>query len=395
MSITLFLFPCLLLFLCPTQASVLTSLPGLQRSPHTWIPFLSRQTAPREANIAYFVQISDSTLTLFPRLLRSLWHERNTYVIHFDKKIPQWQRAHAETYLYKGNDHYKENVHVMESEMITYRGISMVINLLNAMQEALDHSDDWHYFINVSGSDYPLISPDNQRKLLASNDFLSRNRTFFSFSNPGWWAESKVFRFDRLFTDTSVSFNDSESQIIDSYSDQPIAHVSNFTFVAAEAWMILHRAFVKHLLKSSFARRLLVAFAYSLEPEEHYFPAVAYNSPQFNATAVPHSLRFVAWVHKGKHSGQHPYYVDELEDDGKTWTFGKVIQASGCFFARKIRTQDSGFLEYIDNHVNGLGKKVVQSDVTSYMRRATETVDCLAKLSSGASSSRCFPDVKE
>lgn len=356
-----------------------------------WLPQVERAaTDPTEATIAYFIQISDATLTLLPRLLRTLWHRHNTYVIHFDKKIPVWQRKHAEATVFKGNTHYKDNVHVMESEVITYRGISMVLNILNAMETALDRNADWDYWINISGSDYPLVSPENQRKLLATNDFLQRQRSFFSFSEPEWWAESKVFRYDRLFTDTSVSFNESETQVVDSYTDQPISQVANFTFVAAEAWMILHRTYVTKLLRSSFARRMLMAFAYSLEPEEHYFAAVAWNDPQFNATNVPHALRHVAWVHNGVHSGQHPYYIDQQEPDGKTWSFREEIENSACMFTRKIRIQDSGLLTYIDTHVSGVAESAVQKDVDNYLGKVSAMVDCIGRLTSGDRSAVCW-----
>lgn len=338
--------------------------------------------ADDEVPIAYFIQISDATLVLLPRLLRTMWHEGNTYIIHFDKKIPTWQRTHAESSFYKGNPKYKVNVHVMESETITYRGISMVLNNLNAMQAALDHGSEWQYWINISGSDYPLVSPINQRKLLATNDFSEKKRSFFSIAEREWWTESKVFRFDRLFTDTSVGFNETDSQMVDSYTDQPISRIANFTFVAAEAWMILHRSFINYLLTSGFARRMLIAFAYSLEPEEHYFASVAWNS-HHNVTTAPHALRHVTWIHKGVHSGQHPYYVDQRDGDGKTWTFLPAIEESGCFFTRKIREQDSGLLSYLDTHVNGVAKNAVEKDVNNYLGTVSMLIDCVANLQSG------------
>lgn len=354
-------------------------------------PLVSRLTGtPSEVNVAYFIQISEATLALLPRLLRVVWHPENVYVVHFDKKIPVWQRSHAETALFKRSKQYEGNVHVMKSEMVTYRGISMVLNLLSAMREALDHGADWKYFINISGSDYPLVSVENQRKLLATEDFLQRNRSFFSFSNEGWWTESKEYRFDLLYTDTSLSFNDSESDVIAAHKEQPIAKTAAFTFVAAEAWMILHREFVEFLLTSSYARRMLLSFSYSLEPEEHYFASVAYNNQLFNDTNVMHALRHVQWVHDGKHSGQHPYYMDQKEADGKTWTFRDEVEDSSCFFGRKIRTQDSGLLAYIDSHISGVAKRPNMRDVNENLGRVSNTLSCLAKLPPGDFYGPCF-----
>lgn len=353
-------------------------------------------TSVAETDIAYFIQVSDATLTLLPRLLHTLWHARNLYIIHFDKKIPSWQRDHAAISLLHTADHYRPNVVILPSETVTYRGISMVLNNLNAMQAAYDHEVAWTFFINVSGADYPLVSAQNQRRLLASQDFASRNRSFFTFSERAWWNRSKSFRYNRLFTDTSLAFNESDAQVIDSYASQPLAAIHEFTFVAAEAWMILHRSFVTYLLKHATARRMLLAFAYSLEPEEHFFPTTVYNEPSFNQTAVPHAMRHVVWTFRGKHSGQHPYYVDRLNKEDGTWPFRNSISTSGCFFTRKIRVPDSPLLDWIDTHVNGVDQdKAVKSDVNAFLERVTRLLSCVAELSSGDSVDLCLPDTDD
>lgn len=348
------------------------------------------EEAVSEANIAYFIQISDSNIALLPRLLRSIWHYSNTYLIHFDKKIPEFQRTHARASLFKKRPKFENNVHIMESEIVTYRGISMVLNILSAFQSACDVSEDWDYFINISGSDYPLVSAENQRRLLASRDFLERNRSFFSFSEKEWWDESHKYRFNNLYMDTSLAFNESTSVVLNSNVDHPLTGIHNFTFVAAETWMILHRTYVEYVLKSSVARRMLLAFTNVLEPEEHYFASLAYMVPEFNATNVPHAMRHVVWVHNGEHSGQHPYYVDAQEDDGKTWTFRPGLQESGCFFARKFRIQNSGLMTYLDIHVNGISKDSVDGDVKKYLGKVNEMLDCITPMASGEYGVECF-----
>lgn len=354
-----------------------------------------KQQQTPEVNIAYFIQISESTLALLPRLLQSVYHPDNTYIIHFDKKVPEFQRTHASVALFKKKSKYAANVHVMDSEVVTYRGISMVLNILSAMQAALDHSDDWDYFINISGSDYPLVSADNQRRLLATHDFVQRNRSFFSFSEREWWNESHEYRFQNLYTDTSLSFNESVSEVVDSYADQPLSKIHNFTYVAAETWMILHRSYIHYLLTSSVARRMMLAFASSLEPEEHYFATLAYNVEEFNVSNVPHAMRHVVWVHDGEHSGQHPYYLDMQAEDGKTWLFREELEDSGCFFARKFRIQDSGLLKYIDKHLNGNAKNANKKDVEKYLNKAKGALECVAGLGSADYGFDCFTNERK
>ena len=74
--------------------------------------------------LAFFVQISDSTIDHLPRLLRRIWEPCNLYAIHVDAKASGAgvlrslrERLHAE------NGDYASNVHFMEPELITYRGM--------------------------------------------------------------------------------------------------------------------------------------------------------------------------------------------------------------------------------------------------------------------------------
>lgn len=344
-----------------------------------------------EVNIAYFIQVSEATITLVPRLLRVLWHPKNTYIVHFDKKIPDWQREHATASILrsKQNARYRANVFVLPPEVITYRGISMVINSMSAMQAAVDRSEDWDFFINISGSDYPLISPTNQRLLLAENDFKKRARSFLSISVRSWWTESKGYRYTRLFTDTSLSMNGTQAELIDSYTAQPLASRLAFEFVAAESWMILHRSLVKYLLTSAQSRRYFAAFAYAAEPEEHYFATVAYNTPEFNSTLVRHAMRNVNWMYKGKHAGQHPYFVDASDSNGK-WIFKDTVKDSGCFFTRKISIENSKFLDWIDTELNGVADNAQRDKVDENLQRARSRLECISQKATGEEAAKCF-----
>lgn len=353
--------------------------------------------AARDANVAYFVQVSDATFPLLPRLMRALWDDRNLHVVHFDKKIPKWQKDHTIAALFASNKEYKRNVHVMESEIVAYRGISMVINTMNAMQVAMDMGD-WDYFINISGSDYPLVTPGNQRALLGEQDFLARNRSFFSLAPRKWWDESKSYRFDRFNIDTSLSFNGSASDVVDSWHGNPLAQQLGFTFAAAESWMILHREFVHYVLTSAASRRYFAAFSYSAEPEEHMFASMAYNTPQFKATLVPHALRNVIWTYKGQHSGQHPFYIDRTNSTSHKWEFRWMVEQSGCLFTRKVRSKDAAALDEIDSAFSGASGARDEASVAAFLARVRARLACLvggpgAALADGDDA--CYPGEEE
>jgi hypothetical protein len=49
---------------------------------------------------------------------------------------------------------------ISKANMVTYRGPSMVSNTLHACAILLKRSKDWDWFINLSASDYPLVTQD-------------------------------------------------------------------------------------------------------------------------------------------------------------------------------------------------------------------------------------------
>lgn len=345
----------------------------------------NNESGALEANIAYFIQVSESTLPLVPRLLRSIWHRSNLYIIHYDKKIPQWQRDYSANNLQNliqldssiQEESETSNIRVMEPEVITYRGISMVINTMNAMQVAIDSNIPWEFFINISGSDYPLVSATNQRILLGSSDYIAANRSFLTIAPRHWWSKSLGFRATRLFTDTSLAQNGTQATLVDSYCKHPLASILGYEFVAAESWMILHRDFVHFVLTSPVSRRYFAAFSYISEPEEHFFATIAYNEPPFNDSMIRDAMRQVIWKHEGKRSGQHPYYVDKLSENGD-WTFLPAIRDSGSFFTRKISKQNSPLLDIIDSTVSGILKENIdETSVEKYLEKAKMRLKCM------------------
>jgi hypothetical protein len=49
---------------------------------------------------------------------------------------------------------------ITKANMVTYRGPTMVANTLHACAILLKRSKDWDWFINLSASDYPLVTQD-------------------------------------------------------------------------------------------------------------------------------------------------------------------------------------------------------------------------------------------
>lgn len=306
-----------------------------------------------EANIAFFLQVSTNTMPLVERLLRRLWHQDNIFAIHLDAKVPDWD-ANRLIALVAADPKYT-NVHFIEREPITYKGVTMLLNTLSAIEFLLQKNARWDYFINVSGADYPLVTVQHMRKLLGQPQLVGRNVSFLQLApDKRFWSEMQHSRFDHIFYDTALGFRrDVEHRLVETWTPHPIAEELGLEFVQAEAWVTIHRSFCKFSTRSAFARRLLVLLSNMQDPEEHFFPMLAWNSPKHNETLAHHALRSIYWSFRGQKSGQHPFVVDERDENGSYPFWGERISKSPAFFLRKFRFPDSSLMDLIDKHKSG------------------------------------------
>ncbi len=305
--------------------------------------------ANKPVTLAFFLQISGSTMGHLPRLLAKIWEPCNVYAIHIDAKIPAQEVKTLHESLLKENSKYADNVYIMDPELITYRGVSMLLNTINGMQLLLEKGADWDFFINLSGSDYPLISPAQQRAFLGS---ASRALNYMTLAPPSKWPSNNEYRYSHFYVDTALSFTTGKTKVEAVYHKNPAALKSEFTFTSSEAWMISSRQFCEYVTKSAVARKLLVTFAFSVESSEHYFSTLLYNS-RFNGTMVHSSLRSVLWSHEGVLAGQHPYFVDERAEDGSFKFYKRVITAPQ-FYIRKFKKANSPLMDVIDKRMNNI-----------------------------------------
>lgn len=121
----------------------------------------SRREAPR---LAFLISGTKGDCRRMMRTLQAVYHPRNQYILHLDLEAPPRERL--ELSLSVKNDpifFQVNNVRVMEqSNLVTYKGPTMVACTLQAIAILLKESLDWDWFINLSASDYPLVTPDGQ-----------------------------------------------------------------------------------------------------------------------------------------------------------------------------------------------------------------------------------------
>lgn len=165
------------------------------------------------------------------------------------------------------------------------------------------------------------------------------------------WAENIDYRVQHFYVDEALSFKTGPSIVLQAPQVNPIARMMNFQYVSAEAWMINSRDFCRFVVTDGYARKMLLTFAYSVEPSEHYFSTLLWNHPKYNKTIAHRALRHVIWKFGDRNAGQHPFLVDEMQDDG-SYTFKEEVRASPNLFIRKFKHAESPLMDFIDSRLD-------------------------------------------
>lgn len=110
---------------------------------------------------AYLISASKGDVGKLKRLLRSLYHRRNHYLIHLDLEAPEEEHLEMARFV-AGEPLFQPEGNVMmvgKPNLVTYRGPTMLATTLHAMALLL-RCCRWDWFINLSASDYPLVTQD-------------------------------------------------------------------------------------------------------------------------------------------------------------------------------------------------------------------------------------------
>uniref|UniRef100_M8ARJ9 Putative Xylosyltransferase 1 n=1 Tax=Aegilops tauschii TaxID=37682 RepID=M8ARJ9_AEGTA len=160
--------------------------------------FLQRYSAatqrPSPPRFAYLVSGSKGDAGRLRRCLLALYHPRNRYILHLDAEAPDSDRAELAAFVAAHPVLVAAgNVRVVEkANLVTYRGITMVTTTLHAAAAFLHGSGaaDWDWFINLSASDYPLVTQDDLMDVFSR---LPRDLNFIEHtSDMGWKAHARA-----------------------------------------------------------------------------------------------------------------------------------------------------------------------------------------------------------
>lgn len=127
----------------------------------------SLSSPPSPPRLAYLISGSVGDGEMLKRALLALYHPHNRYVVHLDLEATPRERLDLREFVTShpvfaavGNV-----IMITKANLITYRGPTMVANTLHAAAILLREGGEWDWFINLSASDYPLVTQDGTHSL--------------------------------------------------------------------------------------------------------------------------------------------------------------------------------------------------------------------------------------
>ncbi|KAK4366551.1 hypothetical protein RND71_014431 [Anisodus tanguticus] len=290
---------------------------------------------PSPPRFAYLISGSAGDGVMLRRTLQALYHPNNQYVVHLDAESSTEERVDLHRYVVRNRIFRKfKNVRMIsKANLVTYRGPTMVSNTLHAAAILLKDGGEWDWFINLSASDYPLVTQDD---LIHAFSHLPRDLNFIDHTSDIGWKEFQ--RAKPIIIDPGLYMN-KKSDVF--WITQRRSVPTAFKLFTGSAWMALSRPFIDFCIWGwdNLPRTVLMYYANFISTPEGYFHTVVCNAQEFRNTTVNSDLHFISWDNPPK---QHPHYLT-LDD------MRKMVD-SNAPFARKFH-QDDPVLDKIDNEL--------------------------------------------
>ncbi|KAJ8540422.1 hypothetical protein K7X08_030341 [Anisodus acutangulus] len=246
---------------------------------------------PTPPSIAYLIFGSSKDSSRIIRLLFSIYHPRNHYLIHLDKKASQKERddlvlSVQSVPVFKA----AQNVDVIGKSDFRYSiGSSALSATLHGASILLRISSSWDWFINLSAADYPLVTQDDLLHILS---YLPKDLNFVNHSSYIGWRESKKLKL--IVVDPGLYLAE-ESEVY--YATQKRELPDAYRLFTGSSSAILSRKFTEFCILGSdnLPRTLLMYLSNSPASESVYFPTILCNSRKFNGTTINHNMQYASF----------------------------------------------------------------------------------------------------
>ncbi|KAI3772728.1 hypothetical protein L6452_03921 [Arctium lappa] len=302
------------------------------------IPKSINNTRPYPVSFAYLISASKGDTAKVKRTVQALYHPANFYLIHLEREASEDE--HGEIARFVNDDQVFQvvgNVLVVgKPNRVTYRGPTMLATTLHAMAMLLRIDAKWDWFINLSASDYPLVTQDGTVNLISAFSNLPRNLNFIQHTSRLGWKMNK--RGKPIMIDPGLySSNKSDIWWVIKQRSIPTA----FKLYTGSAWTILSRSFAEYCIIGweNLPRTLLLYYTNFVSSPEGYFQTVICNSKDYKNTTVNHDLHYITWDTPPK---QHPRLLGPRD-------YRKMVLSSRPF-ARKFKHKNA-VLDKIDREL--------------------------------------------
>lgn len=270
----------------------------------------------------------------FAWLYRAIYNENDLFVIHVDQKSPGEVHSGFQAL---ANGH--ENTHFIASLPIVWGGIGLIQAELAAIRYALDIDPNWHYLINLSAQDYPLIP-------------LNEIRTRLDAAWPHNFVECKALSTVHWRIRKRIWFRYIEHRSKRHFTPipRPLYAAQKIKWYGAW-WHILSHDFCVWWSTATKAEGYLKALQSAGMPDEFLIQNIIQDSP-FQDTVIPECRHEIIWCNPGDplSTTAHPNILTMRNRDALT--------SSRAFFARKFdRSVDREILEFLAQRTGALQPK--------------------------------------
>lgn len=202
----------------------------------------------RDFPIAYSMVIHEK-IGMFERLLRAIYAPQNIYCVHVDQKSGKDFKVAVEAIV-----SCFPNVFIATKlESVVYASWSRVQADLNCMEDLLNSSVQWMYMLNTCGTDFPIKTNwemvQTLKALKGANSMESEATNDYK---KGRWQYHHNVTHSVIRTDVKKS-------------PPPISS----PMFSGNAYFVVSRAFVKHVMKDREVRQLLEWEKDTYSPDEH------------------------------------------------------------------------------------------------------------------------------
>lgn len=280
------------------------------------------------------------------RLFRILYNKEDVFVLHFDRRATRDLHVLGETLAGEYS-----NVILQSPRRVLWGGPQIPNLQIEAMGLALNRSEKWHHFINLSGQDFPL----QPRKIMVDELSAQANVNFVSWFDPfinRVWGDVELrverwhFHSPLLERVLSIPGLGRRLRVIAGWQNQ-IAHLPYyrrrrpdfFQYFGGSNHVVLARESCEHLISDSHACRIRNWLAHSAIPDESIFQSVLLNS-HLASKIVHRTYRFLEF----RPGTPHPITL-------RTVDFDRLL-GSGEWFARKFdESVDSVVLDRLERSI--------------------------------------------